>query len=117
VDTPKAECFALSLSTHLCHQPRVFMSRHTSPLPPRLHTRSAMRPPSPQLPRPRPHSHLTQYCQLSQEGSPRHRRYGCGSASPAMSTKDGCPVCIAAIGLKAMAALQLAQPSLGKMAV
>ena len=34
-----------------------------------------------------------------------------------MSTKDGCRVCVAAIGLEAMAALQLAQPSLGKMAV
>ena len=34
-----------------------------------------------------------------------------------MSTKDGCRVCVAAIGLKDVAALQLAQPSLGKMAV
>ena len=42
---------------------------------------------------------------------------GCGSASPDMSTKDGCCVCVAAIGLKDVAALQLAQPSLGKMAV
>ena len=33
-----------------------------------------------------------------------------------MSTKDG-RVCVAAIGLKDVAALQLAQPSLGKMAV
>ena len=36
---------------------------------------------------------------------------------PAMSTKDGCHVCVAAIGLKDVAALELAQPSLGKMAV
>ena len=35
----------------------------------------------------------------------------------AMSTKDGCRVCVAAIGLEDVAALQLAQPSLGKMAV
>ena len=43
--------------------------------------------------------------QLSQEGPPRGGRYGCGSASPAMSTKDGCRVCVAAIGLKDVAAL------------
>ena len=57
------------------------------------------------------------YSQLSHEGPPRGVRYGCSSASPAVPTQDGCPVCIAAIGLEALAALQLAQPSLGKMAV
>jgi len=48
------------------------------------------------------------------EGSPRGGRYGCGSASPAMSTKDGSRVCVAAIRLEDVAALQLAQ-RLGKM--
>ena len=57
------------------------------------------------------------YSQLSHEGPPRGVRYGCSSELPAIPTQDGCPVCIAAIGLEAMAALQLAQPSLGKMAV
>ena len=58
------------------------------------------------------------YSQLSHEGPPRGVRYGCSSELPAIHPyQDGCPVCIAAIVLEAMAALQLAQPSLGKMAV
>ena len=36
---------------------------------------------------------------------------------PCLPRMGGCRVCVAAIGLKDVAALQLAQPSLGKMAV
>ena len=65
-------------------------------------------------------SHLTQDgCDVASSAKRAHleaggNRYGCGSASPAMSTKDGCRVCVAAIGLEDVAALQLAQPSLGR---
>ena len=55
--------------------------------------------------------------QLSQEGSPRGGRYGCGSASPAMSTRDGWKLAAAAIpharpaGRALMAELATSQPS------
>ena len=56
--------------------------------------------------------------QLSQEGPPREAG---GMAAvvrlqPCLP-RNGCRVCIAAITLEDVAALQLAQPSLGKMAV
>ena len=51
--------------------------------------------PSPKMATTHTHTHTTRVrcSQLSQEGSPRGGRCGCGSASPAVSTKDGCRVC------------------------